>query len=54
MPHLSDSSNHVICVVFYFIFGYALSTQKFLGQGSNRCHSGNESHSRDNTESLTC
>ena len=38
----------------FFFLGHAHSTQKLPGQGSNRCHSSNQSHSSDNTGSLTC
>ena len=34
-------------------FGYVLSMQKFWGQGSNLSYSSNQSHSGDNTGSLT-
>ena len=34
-------------------FDHTLSMQKFLGQGSNPCHSCNLSQSGDNTGSLT-
>lgn len=32
---------------FFFPFGLACGTQKFLSQGSNQCHSNNQSHGRD-------
>ena len=34
-------------------FGYTQGMQKFLGQGSNLCHSSDLSHSSDNAGSLT-
>ena len=44
------------CFYFLFIhlyFGHTCGMQKFLGQGSNLCHSGNWSHNSDNVGSLT-
>ena len=41
-------------VVNKLLGGYILGIQKFLGQGSNPCHSSNQSHSSDNARSLTC
>ena len=38
----------------FFFFGPACNMWKFLGQGSNACHSSDPSHCRDNTRSLTC
>ena len=36
------------------VVAYAHGMWKFLGQGSNLCHSCNQSHSSDNTGSLNC
>ena len=38
----------------FWFFGHARSMRKFLGQGSNPCHSSNQSHSTDNNRFLTC
>ena len=45
--------SHVFSLSLSLFFGSAYSTQKFLGQGSNPCHSSNLRHSSDNTRSLT-
>ena len=40
---------------FFFWWGGCIcSTQKFQDQGSNLCHNWDQSHSSDNTRSLTC
>ena len=39
--------------VSIFFFDYACGMWKFLGQGSNLCHSSNQCHSSDNAKSLT-
>ena len=41
----------IFCFVL-FCFGLAWDTWKFLGQGSNSCHSSNPSHRSDNARSL--
>ena len=38
---------------FFFFFGFAHSTWKFLGQGRNPCHSRDPSRCSDNARSLT-
>ena len=42
------------CKVHLFFFGPAWSMWKFLGQGSNPCHSSDLSHCSDNARSLIC
>ena len=39
--------------IFFFLFGHAFCMQKFLGQGSNLCHSIDLSHCTDKLGSLT-
>ena len=39
---------------FFFHFGHIHTISKFLGQGSNLCHSTNPSHCSDLSRSLTC
>ena len=46
----------ILFIYFYFaerFFCHAHGMQKFLGQGSNPCHSGDPSHCSDNTGSST-
>ena len=45
---------HLTLTRFILFFGCACGTHKFQGQGLNPCHSSNQSHSSDNTSSLTC
>ena len=40
-------------ILFYLFFGHSHSIWKFLGQGSNPCHSSNPSHCSDTTRFLT-
>ena len=43
----------LLLVLFIYFFGCACGVWKFLGQGSNLCHSSNLSHCSDNARSLT-
>ena len=50
--HVIDTPVCIQACIFYFIFGHAQSTQKFLGKGLNMSHSSDPSHSSSNTRSL--
>ena len=44
----------LLILLLFFLFGCALGTWKFLGQGLNLCGGSNLSHSSDNARSLIC
>ena len=51
--NIRNGKHEVRLFLSFFFFVCAQSIQKFLGQGSNLCHSSDPSHFRDNARYLT-
>ena len=51
--HMTQESSAQESFFFFFLWYHAHGIWKFQAQGSNLCHSSNQSHSSDNTRSLS-
>ena len=53
-PHFQMHRLPFIYLLLFFFLGCTFSMQKFLGQGSNPCHTSDPDCCNDNTRFLTC